>query len=202
LGTVAPIYTTVDTEYRSCGAASGTNLTGGHLDNIRTGLEYTADPITGILALGAPAFADEVFAATFYWNWFADTDYYNFLHNAGRMVGLTPAASGTDTTMAQAVLDLVDDGLMPAIKKYAEHLQWGKRSSTWASRFGSTFAASNTQGIGDVSNKFAQLAKQAKIDGDDLLMKFRMGGSAFGSERTAAGGVVRFRGTDVSRPKR
>ncbi|HXI01822.1 MAG TPA: hypothetical protein VNI57_01470 [Candidatus Saccharimonadales bacterium] len=127
--------------------------------------EYTLDPDTGIVTLGsAPSGLTVKHQATYYYLWFADSEYWKWIIDACRWCGFPPTAAysaGSEDDGATSGLAIIPDGMLPAMYKYAQHLHWNRRAAAWASRFSSSTGGVSTGGVDDVGNKFRELARDA-----------------------------------------
>lgn len=122
--------------------------------------EYTLDFARGIWQVGtAPADINVRLLATYYWVWFLDATYYEFISGAGEFVGYAATTAGNATARATEVISKIPEGLLPALKAFAEHLQYRRRAAEWARRYSSSTSGQSTGGADQVTPKFDALAK-------------------------------------------
>lgn len=150
---------------------------------------FTLDATNGLVTFttapdAAGASATQPFYLDYNFQWCTDTEYTAFIDASSQELG-SPA--GTATV----------EGLYPALMKYALERYWLRRSTLWATSYGSSGGGASVD-ANNPTKAFLELAKAARKAGDDLLKSYYQ---SQGQQLRPASGIVSYK-IDPWTPKR
>jgi hypothetical protein len=121
----------------------------------RTQTGFTVDLTNGILSFSVAPASGADLLADYYFQWFTDTAWTEFLNNAALQLG-----GSNDPTMVPA-------GLVMALQQYALYYYFLRRATQYANKYASTGGQAG-QSVETVTGNFQKLASTAMKTGNQL----------------------------------
>jgi hypothetical protein len=126
---------------------------------IRTQAGFTIDNVNGLMTfVTAPVGTENPFYVDYYWNWFVDNDYSNFLDIASYDLGFGPTLT-------------IPSGLINALLHYGKHHFFKRMASRYAYRFASS-GGGQGQSIDVVTKQYKQLADEAWQEAETMKLAY------------------------------
>jgi hypothetical protein len=129
--------------------------------------KYTVNAANGQIIFGSAPSAGALLEVTYNFNWYADSEYYEFIVNAFQVCTGSPATGSTIADRADAAMLLMSDALMDALKQFVGWAFNERRADEYAHRFASSAAGQSTN-IDVVTTNFGKLAERFYKRGVEL----------------------------------